>query len=200
MLPPLVVPPEIRILPLKRFEQTKVVVGKVSQLSRVFSELNQYDRVGFDTETRPSFSKGEYHPVSLVQLALPDKVFLLRINYLGIPGELRNYLNNREISKIGVGIKEDINALKKLADIEGAGFVELAGIGRKLGVNNPGLRNLTAAVLGFRISKGQQTSNWENSVLTRHQIDYAATDAWACLQIYNELEHRGYLSLIDDFQ
>jgi len=200
MLPPLIVPPEIRTLPLKRFEQTKVVVGNDSQLYRVFSELNQHDRVGFDTETRPSFSKGEYHPVSLVQLALPNKVFLFRVNLMELPQELTDYLGNSEITKIGVGIKEDLAALQKLAIFEPAGFIDLTQIGQKLGINNPGLRNLTAAVLGFRISKGQQTSNWENRLLTKYQIDYAATDAWACLQIYNELEHRGYLSLNEDFQ
>jgi len=200
MLPPLIVPLEIRTLPLKRFEQTKVVVSKDSQLYRVFSELNQHDRVGFDTETRPSFIKGEYHPVSLVQLALQNKVFLFRVNLMELHQELTNYLGNSEITKIGVGIKEDLAALQKLATFEPTGFIDLTQIGQKLGIINPGLRNLTAAVLGFRISKGQQTSNWENRVLTKYQIDYAATDAWACLQIYNELEHRGYLSLIEDFQ
>jgi len=168
MLPPLVVPLEIRTLPLKRFEQTKVVVGNDSQLYRVFSELNQHNRVGFDTETRPSFSKGEYHPVSLVQLALPNKVFLFRVNLMELPQELTDYLGNSEITKIGVGIKEDLAALQKLATFEPAGFIDLTRIGQKLGINNPGLRNLTAAVLGFRISKGQQTSNWENRLSGFH--------------------------------
>jgi ribonuclease D len=156
-------------------------------LPRVFDEIHQHPTVGFDTETRPSFVKGQIHKVSLLQLAIPQKVFLIRLNYTGMEESIVRFLESESIVKAGVGIRDDIKTLHKLRRFEAAGFVELSSMAREIGFEVESVKKLTALLLGFRISKGAQTSNWEAETLTEKQIMYAATDAWVCLEIYRRL-------------
>src|SRR5579859_569871 len=178
---------EINALPLGAFEGKVVVVEDASHLPKTFAEINHHQVVGFDTETKPVFVRGHQNKVALMQIALPEKVFLIRINHTGLAGEIIRFLENEEISKAGVALRDDIKALQRLKRFEPRGIIELADLAKKAGLEIEGVKKLAGLLLGFRISKSVQTSNWEAGALNEKQISYAATDAWVCLQIYKKL-------------
>ena len=178
---------EINTLPLAAFEGDVQLVTESKKVSRAISELSEHEVVGFDTETRPSFHKGQRYDVSLLQLALPKKVFLFRLNHTGFTNEMVSFLENEEILKAGIGLRDDIKALQKLQRFQADGFVELSTIAKSKGLQVESVKKLAGLILGFRISKSAQTSNWEAIDYTDKQISYAATDAWVCLRLYNSL-------------
>lgn len=143
--------------------------------------------LGFDTETKPSFRKGRRNRVSLIQLASDDLAVLIRINKIGLPDELLALLSNPEILKTGVAIHDDLRFLRGISGFSPAGFIDLQSFVKSYGIESSGLKKLAAIVLGFRISKHQQVSDWEAENLSEAQKIYAATDAWVCLQIYKKL-------------
>lgn len=160
-----------------------------------FPSFNKYIPVikkeklwGFDTETRPAFKKGIVNRPTLVQFANEAYAFLFRLNRIGLPDELAGVIGNPEIIKVGVALHDDLKDLAMYREIKPAGFIDLQQYAGTFGVESKGLVKLTAIVLNFRISKSQQTSNWENRVLTPAQKLYAATDAWVCYMIYRELQ------------
>jgi ribonuclease D len=122
-----------------------------------------------------------------MQVALPEKVFLIRIKQTGITEHMVNFLESERILKAGVALRDDIKALQRLKQYTPKGFIELAELSKQAGLQVESVKKLTALLLGFRISKSAQTSNWEADVLQEKQISYAATDAWVCLQIYQKL-------------
>jgi ribonuclease D len=144
--------------------------------------------LGFDTETRPAYKKGESYLPSLLQLACADEVFIFQLKHLGLARPLRGILADPAIIKAGVSLDYDIRELKKLSRFKAAGFADLGNLARKAGIKNHGLRGLAAVFLGFRIPKGAQTTNWARDVLTPQQIQYAATDAWVGRRLYLALE------------
>lgn len=178
---------EVNNLPLKAFEGKIVLVDQAAKLDKALLEISKYDVVGFDTETRPSFKKGQHYKVSLLQLAVENKAYLIRLNHTSITDPLTAFFENEQIIKAGVGIRDDLQALQKLRRFHPGGFEDLAGISKKSGLQVESVKKLTALLLGFRISKSAQTSNWETSTLSEKQLEYAATDAWVCLQIYKKL-------------
>ncbi len=178
---------EINELPLGAFEGKVVVVSEEKNLPRVFAEINKHSIVGFDTETKPVFVRGHHNHVSLMQIALPDSVFLIRLKQTGMHNSLISFLENENILKAGVALRDDIKGLQKLKHYKPAGFVELAEMSKQAGLQVESVKKLTALLLGFRISKSAQTSNWEAETLNEKQISYAATDAWVCLEIYKKL-------------
>lgn len=143
--------------------------------------------LGFDTETRPSFKKGRKNKVSLIQLSNSEIACLIRINRIGIPDELVTILSNPGITKTGVAIHDDIRYLTGIRKFKPAGFIDLQGFVKEYGIQSSGLKKLAAIILGFRISKRQQVTDWEAIQLSEAQQIYAATDAWVCHQIYNKL-------------
>lgn len=179
---------EINNLPLRTFGGKVSVISDPGQLSKIVEEINTHDVVGFDTETRPSFKKGQIFQVSLLQLAIPRKVFLIRLNHTGVTKELSSLFSNQSIIKAGVGIRDDLKALQKLRNFEPAGFFDLSTLAKEAGLQVESVKKLTALLLGFRISKSAQTSNWEVVTFTQKQIEYAATDAWVCLELYHKLK------------
>ena len=181
---------EINTLPLKTFEGKTVVVSDVTQVAKAIKEIEKYDVVGFDTETRPSFKRGQVYQVALLQLAVPKKVFLIRVNHTGMTDEIKNLFENKNIMKAGVGIRDDLKALQKLKPFEPEGFFDLSTLAKKAGLQVESVKKLTALLLGFRISKSAQTSNWEAPTFTQKQIEYAATDAWVCLELYEKLRQK----------
>jgi ribonuclease D len=179
---------EINDLPLKAFEGSISVINDAERIPWVLAELKKHAVVGFDTETKPVFVRGQYNKVALMQLALPDKAFLIRLNLTGITPSLGAFLEDDSIKKAGVAIRDDIKALQHLRKFQPQGFIELATVAKEKGLEVESVKKLTALLLGFRISKSAQTSNWEAPTLTEKQISYAATDAWACLEIYKKLQ------------
>lgn len=181
-------PELIESLPVMTWSGGIVVVDKPELVEPAVTELMQHDILGFDTETRPSFKKGEYHPVALIQLSTASTVYLFRLNLIGFPESLRQLLANQEVIKVGIGLDNDLPELKKLHRFVPAGFVDLNKVVTSLGFINTGAKKLTALILGYRLSKTKQTSNWESEILTPGQLSYAAIDAWVCREIYLRLQ------------
>jgi len=184
---------EINDLELQKYEGKVQLIDKVEDIDEAFIQINAQEYVGFDTETRPVFVRGQHNDVSLIQIAIPDRVFLIRINEIGLPDKVCEFFSNEGIKKLGVALADDIKDLRKLKEFTPRGFFELNEMVNDLGIESNGLRKLTAIILGFRISKNAQVSNWEAPVLSERQIRYAATDAWVCFEMYRGLQNLGLL-------
>src|SRR5450432_3384003 len=178
---------EINAIPLGAFEGKIIVISDPENVASAFEEISKHPHVGFDTETKPVFVRGQKNKVAILQVALPEKVFLIRLLATGLTPEIINFLQNDSIQKAGVAIRDDIKALQHLKRFKPGGFVELAQLAKAAGLEVESVKKLTALLLGFRISKSAQTSNWEAENLDPRQISYAATDAWVCLEIYKKL-------------
>jgi ribonuclease D len=178
---------EINSLPLRSFQGKIILVNDAETAGLAFEEINTHEVVGFDTETRPSFHKGQFYHVALLQIALSHTVYLIRLNDTGITKEMISFFENENILKAGVGVRDDIRVLQKLHRFKAEGFIELTTLSKEAGLQVESVKKLTALLLGFRISKSAQTSNWEAPSLNEKQISYAATDAWVCLEIYKKL-------------
>lgn len=175
---------EINACPMRQWTGPVRVVRTANELSAAMERLAGHTLLGFDTETRPTFAAGESYPPSLLQLACEEEVFLFQLRLLGLARPLRELLADPAIVKAGVSLKDDIRALQQLAPFTAAGFVDLGTLAREAEIKNHGLRGMAAVLLGFRIAKGAQTSNWANDRLTPQQIRYAATDAWVGRELY----------------
>jgi ribonuclease D len=172
---------------LSWFKGEIILVDNLKTYNEVFPRLLGSGLLGFDTETRPTFKKGGKNTVSLIQLSTADLACLFRINKIGIPRELIELLSNPSVIKAGVAVHDDIRFLKGVKKFSPGGFVDLQSFVRDYGIQSSGLKKLAAIILGFRISKRQQVTDWEAEQLTEAQQIYAATDAWVCHQIYSKL-------------
>jgi len=174
---------------LSWFKGEIVLVDNLKTFYEVFPRLLGADLLGFDTETRPTFKKGKKNAVSLIQLSTEDLACLFRINRIGIPDELLDLLSDPSVTKAGVAVHDDIRFLKGVRKFEPGGFIDLQNFVRDFGIQSSGLKKLAAIILGFRISKRQQVTDWEADQLTEAQQIYAATDAWVCHQIFKKLSY-----------
>ena len=179
---------EINGCPIQRWTGRTSVVRNENDLITAVDRLAGHNLLGFDTETRPAYTKGESYLPSILQLASDDEVFIFQLKHLGLAKPLCEILSNSAIIKAGVSLDYDVRELKKLSPFKAAGFRDLGDLARKAGIKNHGLRGLAAVFLGIRISKGAQTSNWAKDMLTPQQIQYAATDAWVGRRLYLEQE------------
>lgn len=175
---------EIRKLDLYHYKGETIVINDLKKWNQIEQDLLSETIIGFDTERKPSFKKGDQNPISLIQLATRDRVLLLRLNSMKIPYELIRILNDPEILKIGVGLDDDIQGLKTIKKFNPAGFIDLSKYFQANNYKQSSLKYIAAMVLNIRISKNKQTSNWERMPLTPSQITYAATDAWIPREIY----------------
>jgi len=183
-------PEEILTLPYGSFSGRITLVEKPADIKKAIHQISKESILGFDTETRPAFKKGQFYKVALLQLASVEQAWLFRLHHTGFPPEIMELLSDQTLLKCGVAIRDDLKALQKLGSFDPGGFVELATLSKEKGLEVEGLRKLAAILLGIRISKSAQTTNWESKILTEKQIEYAATDAWACLEIYQKLQQR----------
>tara|TARA_R110002020_G_scaffold295858_1_gene511470 strand:- start:354 stop:953 length:600 start_codon:yes stop_codon:yes gene_type:complete len=194
MIPFKITKEEVNALPLGQFEGEMFLIDKVEDVEEVAEFLIQQRVIGFDTETKPAFQKGVINQVSLLQLSTSTQAFLFRLNQIGFPESIRNILEKENIVKVGAAVHDDIKGLAKLTDsFYPNSFFDLNDELKRVGFVNIGVRNLCAMVLGIRISKSEQVSNWESEKLTIKQQRYAATDAWGCLEIFKKLKAEGYL-------
>lgn len=180
---------EMNGLKLSCFNGEIYVIDTRDKLLRIIPQLKEQPVLGFDTETKPSFVKGVKHRVALIQLATADRAFLIRTKKIGIPDVLADILTDNRILKIGVAVRDDIRFLKGKKTAGQAGYIDLQQYVRCFGIQCASLKKLTAIILGFKISKRQQVSNWEADSLSHEQIVYAATDAWVCYEIYQKLSN-----------
>lgn len=178
---------ELSVLPLHHFEGDVVVVEDENRIEEQVRELEQFSVIGFDTETKPSFQKGKVNKVALLQFASPEKGYLFRLNKTGLHPALIRLMENSEVQKVGVALRDDIKGLQRLHPFQHAGFVELQDYVKDVGIEDMSLRKLAGIVLNFRISKRQRLSNWEAPHLTESQVVYAATDAWVGVELFNKL-------------
>ncbi|WP_422009230.1 3'-5' exonuclease [Roseivirga pacifica] len=193
MFPLSITKEEVMQRELGHYKGKIVVAADERSIEQAMAEINQSEIVGFDTEAKPTFQKGQVRNVSLIQVATEDKVFLIRILQTGITDSLHKFFQNEKITKVGIGLTDDFNLLNNLRKFRPTGFLDLNNKFEELGAGSIGARNLAAMVLDIRISKSAQTSNWEAQTLTEKQLRYAATDAWICLEIYKKIAFWGYL-------
>lgn len=183
---------ELAELPAETFSGQIIVVDDEEKAESAVRELSKSKIVGFDTETKPSFRKGQRHDVALLQLSDTEKCFLFRLNKIGLPQRVKELLENQEITKIGVSIHDDFLSLKKKFEVEPVNFIDLQTFVKSYGIADNSLSRIYAILFDKRISKGQRLSNWEASELTKHQKEYAALDAIACVTIYEHLTKVGF--------
>ena len=182
-------PKDLEALPLQAFTgQIEVIDHFGFKFTRALAYLRRQKVLGFDTETRPSFEARHYHhDVALLQLSGPDKAYLFRLNKMGLRKSLCSVLSNPRILKVGAASSDDVKGLQRLCPFEAHSFLDLQKIVWEWGIMDKSVKKMTAIILGFRISKSQQLSNWEADELTQAQRIYAATDAWVCRQMYTKL-------------
>lgn len=184
---------QVNELPIRRYEGEVRLIESPPDLELAMADIRQESVVGFDTETRPAFRKGESHMPALAQVATARAVYLLRLQQHEFGGALAEILSSRSIVKAGVALAEDLRSLRKSIEFEEKSIVDLGRVAKRHGVRQSGLRNLAGLYLGWRIPKGTKTSNWAALRLSPQQIAYAATDAWACRELYLCFEKLGML-------
>ena len=184
-----ITPKELEALEFASFPGNIIVIDSVgAEFNRAITYLRSQKVIGFDTETRPTFTPSQpRYDVSLLQLSGPDKAFLFRVNKIGMHRRLCNLLASDKVVKVGAAIHDDIRGLQKLNEFKPAAFVDLQKIGCEWGIRDKAVKKMAAIILGFRISKTQQLSNWEAETLSESQCKYAATDAWVCREMYLKL-------------
>ncbi|RHV94704.1 3'-5' exonuclease [Culturomica massiliensis] len=178
---------EIETFPVFAFDGEIRVIENAGEVDEAVVYLSAHSCLGFDTETRPAFHKGETYPVSLLQLAAAERVYLFRLNKFGFTPSLRRLLADVRIKKIGVGIRDDLRMLKERESFTPASFVDLQDFVVKYGIKEKSFSKLMAIIFRVKISKRQRVTNWEALQLTPQQVKYAATDAWGALRMYDEL-------------
>ena len=182
---------EILKLPVVEFQGKIVVVYSEKETRKTVDFLLSQPILGFDTETRPSFKKGSVHKVALMQVSTPEICFLFRLNQSGMTPDIIRLLEDTTVPKIGLSLNDDILSLHRNAEFTPGLFIDLQDHMREIGIEDLSLQKLYANIFGQRISKNQRLTNWEAQILSDRQKIYAATDAWACINLYRE-----YLRLV----
>lgn len=188
---------KIGSLPRLVFPGRIIVVLTEKEAEKAVDYLCKADILGFDTETRPVFKKGRFNRVALLQVSTHDTCFLFRLNRIGLCPAVIRLMETTSVKKIGLSWHDDILALHKRGDFKAEGFIDLQDHMLELGIKDKSLAKLYANIFGERISKREQLSNWEADVLTERQKEYAATDAWACINLYEEYKR---LKLSQDYE
>lgn len=178
---------ELAELPKVEFHGDIKVVETLEDMGKAVETLKQCNLLGFDTESRPTFKKGAIIHVSLMQIATDSSCFLFRIRKLKDISPLREIIESSRTLKVGLSIHDDFNILSHDYKFKPAGFVDLQKIVPSFKFSNTSLQKIYAILFNQKISKSQQLSNWDAEELTYAQMQYAAIDAWACIQIYRKL-------------
>lgn len=177
----------VSALPLASFKGKIIVVISESEASQAVDYLLSCNILGVDTETRPTFKRGQMHKVALLQVATEDLCFLFRLNHLGVSASILRLLTNKTVPMIGLSWHDDLVSLHRRAPFEPGNFIDIQDIIGKIGIEDLSLQKLYANLFHEKISKRQRLTNWEADILTDKQKTYAATDAWACIQLYKEI-------------
>ena len=177
----------VKDLPIAQTDCQIELIDSPDEVDKAVKYLLRSKVVGFDTESKPSFTKGKSNKIALMQISTQKRCFLFRLQMIGKNQRLKEFLENEKIKKIGVAIHGDLRNLRVWSKFEPKNFVDLQNIVGDYGIEELGLQKIYAIVFGKKISKSQQLSNWEAKILNRAQQIYAATDAWACRQIYLKL-------------
>ena len=123
------------------------VVETDEVLDAALVEISKEKILGFDTETRPNFTKGKNYPVSILQFGGEKKVWIIRLESLKERlADIYKILENPSIKKAGIAVQGDIKSLRARCHFNPAGFVDVSDYTSNLGVINTGMRNLTALI------------------------------------------------------
>lgn len=179
---------QIPKLPRVQFQGRIFVIFSQREADKAVDYLMRQDLLGFDTETRPSFRKGQIHQVALLQVATHDTCFLFRLNRIGITPSIQRLLEDQYITKVGLSLQDDLRMLRLRSDFTPGTFIELQKEIKDIGIQDMSLQKIYANLFGGKIAKNQQLSNWEANILSEAQQRYAATDAWACIRIHEEIK------------
>ena len=182
---------EMAALPIRRYEGEVVVVASGTQLQRALDDLRGESAVGFDTETRPAFRVGESYLPCLVQAATARAVYLFQIAQTDFSAQIAELMENAQVTKVGVSIADDLRNLTLVFPFAARSVLDIGRVAHRHGLKQTGVRNLAGMFLGFRIPKGSRTSNWAAPRLSAQQVSYAATDAWACRELYLRFRELG---------
>jgi 3'-5' exonuclease domain protein len=177
----------VRELPVAQTDCEIEVIDSANEVTTAVDCLMQEEVVGFDTETKPSFTHGKSNKIALMQISTAKKCFLFRLQMIGKSEALKNFLENEKIKKIGLALHGDLRNLRVWDKFTPKNFIDLQKIVIQYGIEELGLQRIYAIIFGKKISKSQQLSNWEAKILNQAQQIYAATDAWACREIYLKL-------------
>jgi ribonuclease D len=180
---------EIEQLELASFDGPIIVVDQINEdYAEAVDYLSSQSVLGFDTETKPCFQANQpRNKMALLQLSGPDKAYLFRLHAVGLPKPVAAILANPDITKVGAAVKDDIRGLQKYLKFTAKNFVDLQIIGQDYGIKDKSVKKMAAIIMGVKVSKAQQLSNWEAPVLTGPQLKYAAIDAWICREMYLKL-------------
>ncbi len=178
---------ELAALPAAAYQGNIILIDTEEGVANAVNALSQETVIGFDTETKPSFKRGQSNKVALLQLATRSSCYLFRLNRIGIAEPIIRLLENESILKIGLSIHDDFHNLNKIHKITPGGFIDLQQFVKKFMIADNSLSRIYGILFGQRISKGQRLTNWEADELSLHQQGYAALDALACIQIYDHL-------------
>lgn len=187
-------------MPKMSFPGVITLVDSASLALQAIRALSKEDVVGFDTETRPSFKKGKVHNVALMQISTEERCFLFRLNKIGICPELKDFLENPDIVKVGLSLHDDFNVLRRTTPLEPQGFIDLQKLVHDYDISDISLQKIYAIVFCERISKSQRLTNWEADTLTVQQQAYAALDAWACLRLYKYFQSGAFDPLASPYR
>ncbi|MFI3261288.1 MAG: 3'-5' exonuclease [Rikenellaceae bacterium] len=180
---------EVNALESIQFEGEIFVVQTEAEQKEAAEYLKSQSVLGFDTENKPTFTKGVPDKISLVQISSKERAYLFRVNKMPLSREVLLVLQSRRITKVGLAIDDDIKRITKVNQkFYPRSFVDLQKIVGGYGIKELGLKKISAIVLNGKISKAQRLSNWNAKTLTEAQMRYAATDAWVCAEIYNILK------------
>ena len=179
---------EINGLPIAAYEGTVHVIRTEAELEKAVHALRRETVLGFDTETKPNFAKGENNPLSLIQFADSRAVYIIQLRHMPSCAPLRKIFSDERIIKAGIDIPQDIVKLQERLGGDYNGFVDVSLDAKQAGLKNFSLRGLAAILLGVRITKGMRVSNWARDTLLPSQIKYAATDAWISRELYLRLQ------------
>lgn len=179
---------QLAALPAASYTGEIVVVDDPEGADRAVADLRRRGVIGFDTETRPAFRKGQLHNVALLQLYAHEVCYLFRLNKIGLPESLKQLLEDPGVVKVGLSTHDDFHNLRRQYELEPAGFVELQNYVGRWHIADLSLTKINGILFGERLSKSQRLSNWEAETLTPSQQAYAALDAVACVRIYEHLE------------
>ena len=169
------------------FDGRIIVLSSIKQVDRAVEYLATQKLIGVDTETKPSFKKGQVNKVAILQLATEDTAFIFQLKFTGLPDSLIALLENDNITKVGLSLKDDIFMLSKRRGFKPANFVELQTLVKDIGIQDMSLQKIYANLFGRKISKRKQLSNWNADILEDGQKKYAALDAVACIRIYKKI-------------
>ena len=185
---------QVSSLPVMEYDGRTIVINNPKDADKAIKYLLSQPIVGFDTETRPSFKKGQSHKVCLMQIATNAECFLFRLNKTGFTESIRKFLECENVVKVGLSLNDDLRALHKLENFTPGSFIDLQSFVKKYDISDNSLQKIYAILFDKRISKGQRLTNWEADTLTPPQQAYASLDAKACLDIYNLLTTEGFNS------